>query len=1346
LRSLLRSLLAFFVFATATLANAAVSVSVAPATSAVGVGGAQQFSASVNGTTTTTVNWSVDGIAGGNATAGTVTSSGLYSAPAAVGTHVVTATSTVDATKSASAAVTVFASISVDFGSRTYTSQPIPSNLFGASVAYLPNWSAAGLLTQSGVTGVRLYANIQAVYATQTPDWTKIDPLITSIQKAGMRPILQLVFTPTWLQPSTCPGVTDLSRSAPTDVNAWANIAASYVTHMNATFPGLIQDYEIWNEPDQQGFLCVSDNTDATRRNTYFSIYAAAGPAMRTAAGSNTIHIGGPVISAPDQRATTWIQPFVGNASLAPYIDFVSYHNYFGYNNNLTWDSGTDNAYSRTQGKARGVISIYNNVARIVKAGLQPNAASTPIYITEYNVDSDNKVDCCRNSPQYAPVWNAMFVADLLNTVYQGAGRLPGRLNYYAISNQYIGTCLIGTIDPAMDCVYPTSGSPAAYPQLVAYNLMATSNYLGLGSGGYNAQSVSPPATQAGIVVAGFYNANNDSVLLVNPTANMFSQIPVNLLNPGYAYASGTSYLLNSSNQNISSQTLSLAASGSGFTTNVDLPPYSVVGITLSQTGPPVVSVTVAPKTVTITTGTTQQFSSTVTNATDMSVTWSVDSVNGGNSALGTVDNTGLYTAPATSGLHTVTATSNADPTKSDSATVTVNGSGSTVSVTISPASVNLFTNNSQQFTATVTGASDTSLTWSVNGIAGGNSTVGTITSAGLYLAPGSAGTYTVTATSNADTTQSASAGLAVTTSGVSVTVSPTRTSVTITQPQQFIAIVSNSSNTNVTWSVDSIAGGNSTVGTVDINGIYMPPSTGGFHVITVTSAADTSKSASASLVVTNNPGVFTYYMDNNRSGANTNETVLTPGNVASSFGQLFARNVDGNVYAQPLYVANLLIPNVGYRNVVFVATEHDSVYAFDADGLSTTPLWQTSFINASAGITTIPSSALPSGDEVGTEVGITGTPVIDPTTNTMYVLAATLENGTYHNRLHALDITTGADMAGSPVDIAATYPGTGDGSTKKHKLNFNVTEEFNRSALLLSNGVVYIAWASYLDQPPFHGWLMAYAANNLTQLGVWVSTPNGSDGGIWESGCGPAADQNGYIYFATGNGTFSVSTGGTDYGDTVVKLQLTSAGLSVVDYFTPNNQSYLSSVDKDLGSSCTLLVPADQSGSHTHELITGGKQDQIYVLDRDNLGQYNGSNSTAVEVLNDPFGTTGVLKSSAAYWNGNLYWVAEQQAVQSFSLLNGLMSPKPTSQGAYIVGFPGASPVVSANGTANAIVWLWQRGNGILHAYDANNLSNRLYVSASSGVQVRFVNPVVVNGKVYVGTNNQLVVFGLTR
>jgi glycosyl hydrolase family 39 (putative alpha-L-iduronidase)/Big-like domain-containing protein len=655
-------------------ARAAVAVAVSPGSASVIVNATQQFTATVTGTTSTGVQWFVDGVGGGNSTAGTVTTSGLYSAPAAAGTHLVKATSVADPTVSATVSVTVFDSVSVDFGSRTDTSWPIPPNLFTASLAYFTGWSSAGLLTQGGISGVRVYANIQNVYATTTPDWSKIDSTITSIKNAGMRPILQLVFTPSWLQPSPnpCSGVTDLYRAPPKDLTKWANIAASYVTHMNSKFPGLIQDYEIWNEPDLQGFLCVSDNTDATRRSTYFNIYAAAAPSMRAAAGGNTIRIGGPVIAAPDRRATSWIQPFVNNASLAPYIDFVSYHHYFGYNNHLTWDSGVDNVYSRTQGLPRGVISMYNKVAGIVKAGLQPNAASTPIYITEYNVDSDTTVDCCRNSPQYSPVWNAMFVGDLLNTVYQGAGHVPGKLTYYAISNKYIAMCLLGTINAAMDCAYPTSGSPSPYPQLTTYKLLATPQYLGLGSGGYNAKSVSPAAKQAGIIVAGFYNANRDSVFLVNPTGTPFSQVPVKLLNPGYDNPDGISYLLDSSHKNISSQYLYLAANGGGFTTTVDLPAYSVVGITLVPASSSAVSISISPTTAFVAAGATQQFTATVTGAKNTKATWSVDGINGGNSTVGTISGNGLYTAPPSSGSHTVTATSKADPTRFDTATVTV--------------------------------------------------------------------------------------------------------------------------------------------------------------------------------------------------------------------------------------------------------------------------------------------------------------------------------------------------------------------------------------------------------------------------------------------------------------------------------------------------------------------------------------------------------------------------------------------------------------------------------------------------------------------------------------------------
>jgi glycosyl hydrolase family 39 (putative alpha-L-iduronidase) len=833
----------------AASAHAAVAVAVSPGSASVIVNATQQFTATVTGTTTTGVQWFVDGVSGGNSTVGTVTTSGLYSAPAAAGTHSVKATSVADPTVSASVSATVFDSVSVDFGSRADTTWPIPPQLFGAALGYLPNWSSAGLLTQAGMTGVRVFANIQGVYATQTPDWTKIDPIITSIKNAGMRPILQLVFTPSWLQPSPnpCSGVTDLYRAPPADMTAWGNIAASYVTHMNATFPGLIQDYEIWDDPDLPNFLCVSDNTDATRRSTYFSIYAAAGPAMRAAAGNSIVRIGGPLISATDVRASTWIQPFVTNASLAPYIDFVAYHNYFGYNQHLTWDSGTDNVYSRTQGSARGAISIYNKVAGYVKAGLQPNAASTPIYISDYNMVSDGSVDCCRNSPTYSPVWNAMYVGDLLNTVYQGAGHVPGQLNYYAISNQYVGVCLLGTIDAAMDCLYPTSGSPSPYPQLTTYKLLAAPQYLGLVSGGYNAKSVSPAVKQAGIVVAGFYNANQDSAFLVNPTGTAFSQVPVKLLNPGYANATGTSYLLDSSHQNISPQNLSLASSGGGFTTNVDLPAYSVVGIALVPAASSV-AISVAPTGVSVAAGATQQFTATVTGASDTSVSWWVDGVNGGNSTVGTISAGGLYTAPAAAGSHAVTAKSNADSTKAASAAVTV----TVVAVSIAPTTASVMASATRQFTAMVTGTSNTGVTWSVDGVNGGNSTVGTISASGLYTAPASAGTHTVTATSTANPSKTASASVTVSTGGgVSVSISPGSASVQVNATTQFTATVTGAKNSKVNWSVDGVAGGNGTVGTISGSGLYTAPSTNGLHTIKATSRSDTTKFATASATVT---------------------------------------------------------------------------------------------------------------------------------------------------------------------------------------------------------------------------------------------------------------------------------------------------------------------------------------------------------------------------------------------------------------------------------------------------------------------------------------------------------------
>ena len=360
-------------------------------------------------------------------------------------------------------------------------------------------------------------------------------------------------------------------------------------------------------------------------------------------------------------------------------------------------------------------------------------------------------------------------------------------------------------------------------------------------------------------------------------------------------------------------------------------------------------------------------------------------------------------------------------------------------------------------------------------------------------------------------------------------------------------------------------------------------------------------------LVLNGQVNVLTYHNDLSRTGQNLNETILTPSNVRQGeFGELFRDPVDGQIYGQPLYLWGLTVPGKGIHNVVFVVTEHDSVYAFDADsntGPNTAPLWHASFINPAAGVTAVPAQNL-ACNAIAPEVGITGTPVIDPDTGTLYVVAMTLEDfgQTYVQRLHALDVATGEERPGSPVKIEASAPGTGDGNST---VRFQPSMYKQRPGLLMLNGVIYTAWSSHCDSGKYHGWAIGYDSKTLQRTAVYTSTPNWDSGSIWQSGAAPAADANGNIYVVTGNGTFDAERGGSDMSDSIIKLSAAS-GLTVADYFTPFNAGLLGEKDLDLGSSGALLLP-DSAGTpeHPHLLVTCGKEGRVYLVDRERMGHF---------------------------------------------------------------------------------------------------------------------------------------------
>jgi hypothetical protein len=591
------------------------------------------------------------------------------------------------------------------------------------------------------------------------------------------------------------------------------------------------------------------------------------------------------------------------------------------------------------------------------------------------------------------------------------------------------------------------------------------------------------------------------------------------------------------------------------------------------------------------------------------------------------------------------------------------------------------------------------------------------------------------------------------------VSISPRVATLTFTRNQQFTA-----SSGSVTWSVDGVVGGATASGTISPTGLYVPPSSVGTHTVTATTL-DQSLWGTATVYVTGYPGTFTHHNDNLRTGQNLNETVLTPLNVnPATFGKLFSYPLDGIAFSSPLYVANVSIPGQGFHNLVFVATEHDSVYAFDADGLVSTPIWHVSFINPAAGVTTVPSPETGEPLDIPNEVGITSTPVIDPASGTLYVVAKTKEivGGTtsYVQRLHALDITTGAEKFGGPVVIAPVFRGTGADS-QAGLVYFDPLLQNQRSALLLANGVVYFGFGAHGNPAAYHGWVLGYMATTLQQVMVYNTTPNARAGGVWQAGGGVAADSSGNLYFATGNGTFDANVSGGDYGDSVVKIN--NSGF-VLDYFTPHEQLTLDTQDIDLGSGGVLLLP-DQSGPNPHLLISAGKSGTLYLINRDNMGHFfPNADTQIVQVFPNifPGGNLDIgNRINPVYFNGSVYFSVDADNIKMFQLSNGLLSTGPTSQSVDVYMYPGAPLAISANGASNGILWAVQRfgldatgvgtiAPGILRAYDPANLATVLYDSNQAGSRdtmdyaAKFSIPLVANGKVFVGSESQLAAYGL--
>jgi len=589
----------------------------------------------------------------------------------------------------------------------------------------------------------------------------------------------------------------------------------------------------------------------------------------------------------------------------------------------------------------------------------------------------------------------------------------------------------------------------------------------------------------------------------------------------------------------------------------------------------------------------------------------------------------------------------------------------------------------------------------------------------------------------------------------ITVSVSPRRGGVTTSQALSLTASLTNdTTNAGVTW---SSTGGGSFTSTTTTSAVFTAPSAAGVVTITATSVADPSATASATIGVTDLLGVLTYHNDLSRDGANQQEFALTPANVTSStFGKLFSCPVDGAIYAQPLWIPKVAGAG-GPHNVILVATMRDSVYLFDADANPCVTYWS--------------KQLLPSGETWGSytnlgsadifpDVGILGTPVIDPSTKAVYLVtkSKTTSGGAYRQRLHALNLVDGSERTNSPVslDNTITAPGTCDGGTT---VSFDPLRENQRPGLALVNGTVYVSWASHGDVDNYHGWVIGFSTSTLAHSNPWNVTPNkiatvpSCRGGIWMSGGAPAIDSSNNIYVMTGNGVFDAGSGGSNYSNSYVKL---NSSLAVLDFFTPHDQSNLDSTDFDVGAGGTALLIDQTSGPIAHLLVGAGKSGVFYVLNRDNMGHYSAAGDSAMV---QGWTSTGHSFSTPAFWNNTMFYfgagfgglqVGQQYA---FNPSTGMFNVTPAFSTSVGLGFPGATPSVSSSGTSNGIVWaidsqqygtkntgVFSAGPAILHAYSATNIGTELWNSTqgtgnAAGFAVKFSVPTVANGKVYVGT-----------
>ncbi len=771
-------------------------------------------------------------------------------------------------------------------------------------------------------------------------------------------------------------------------------------------------------------------------------------------------------------------------------------------------------------------------------------------------------------------------------------------------------------------------------------------------------------------------------------------------------------------------------------------------------------AITSQPANVTVTAGQTATFSVTATGTAPLSYQWQKNSANISGATAAS------YTTPATATTDNgakfdVIVSNSVNSQTSAMATLTVNAAAVAPTITTQPANATVNVGQTATFTVIATGTAPLTYQWQKNSANISGATTSSYTTP-VTVSGDNGAKFDVVVSNSAGSKTSTLATLIVSSPAVAptITVQPANQTVSAGQTATFGVTATGTAPLAYQWQKNSVNISGATASSFTTPATTLADSGEQFSV-TVSNAVGSAPSTAATLTVNaataSNVDVITYHYDNLRTGQNLKETILTPANVTSAnFGKLGAFTVDGRVDAQPLYLSAVPMPSVGSKNVLYVATEHGSVYAFDADsvnGNTSAFLWKVSLMGAGE-----TSSDNRGCGQVSPEIGVTATPVIDRSRGphgAIYVVAMSKDaNGNYFHRIHALDITTGAELFGGPTLVQATFPGTGDNAISGNVV-FDAKQYKERPGLLQIGSTIYTTWSSHCDARPYTSWVMSYDANTLAQSSVLNLVPNGSEGGIWMAGAAPGADASGNIYFMVGNGDFGTTLNSNGFpangncGQCYVRLSST-VPMKLLDYFTPSNTVSESNADTDLGSGGPLLLPDlnDSNGNMRHLAVGSGKDAIIYVLDRDNMGKFNSAQNNIYQQIN---GQIGGVWSKPSYFNNTVYYGAVGDHLKAFPITAAKLALTPATQSSASYAYPGTTPSISANGTSNGIVWAVENGStGVLHAYNATNLTSELYNSNQAAnsrdtfSDNKYVTPMVANGKVYVGTPNSVVVFGL--